>query len=53
MTDTSTTSIESGASILIYMWIDQGYLSLSSGTAVNIMIHSAGGMDYIELIELI
>ncbi len=53
MTDTSTTSIESGASILIYMWIDQGYLSLSSGTAVNIMIHSAGGMDYIELIELV
>ena len=53
MTDTSTTSVESGATVLIYMWIDQGYLSLSSGTAVNIMIHSAGGMDYIELIELI
>jgi hypothetical protein len=53
MTDTSTTSIDSGASILVNIYIDQGYLSLSSGTAVNIMIHSAGGMDYIELIELI
>jgi len=53
MTDTSATSIDSGAAILIHIWIDQGYLSLSSGTAVNIMIHSAGGMDYIELIELV
>ncbi len=53
MTDTSTTSVTSGASIIINIYIDQGYLSLSSGTAVNIMIHSAGGMDYIELIELI
>ena len=53
MSDTSTTSIDSGAALTINMYIDQGYLSLSSGTAVNIKIHSAGGMDYIELIELI
>ena len=30
----------------------QGLTSLSSGTTVNIKLHSAGGMDYIKLIRL-
>jgi len=34
-------------------WINQGYAQLSSGTTVNIKIHSAGGMDYIKLVELV
>ena len=50
---TTTTMIESGASHMVKIYIGGSYASLSSGTAVNIKIHSAGGMDYIELIELI
>jgi hypothetical protein len=29
-----------------------GTSTLSSGTTVNIKLHSAGGMDYIKLIRL-
>ena len=50
---TTTTSIASGASALINLYVDQGYASLSAGTTVNIKIHSAGGMDYIKLTELV
>ena len=52
MTDTFT--IESGVSKYINILIDYDkYRSLTSGTTVNIKIHSAGGMDYIKLIELV
>ena len=52
MSDTQT--IESGAVLTIYFVVDyDNYKSLSSGTTVNIKIHSAGGMDYIKLVELI
>jgi len=47
-------TITSGAlsnSLIVY--IGTSYKSLSSGTAVNIRIHSAGGMEYIKLIELV
>jgi len=49
---TISESIESGATIVIDIYI-LGYGSLSSGTTVNIKLHSAGGMDYIKLVELI
>ena len=52
MTTTSTT-IESGALIVVELYIDDTYKSLSSGTTINIKIHSAGGMDYIKLVELV
>jgi flagellin-like protein len=49
--------IGSGESQTIYVWIwndgTNGYSTLSSGTTVNIKIHSAGGMDYIKLVELV
>ncbi|HIH87606.1 TPA: DUF4352 domain-containing protein [Candidatus Bathyarchaeota archaeon] len=50
---TGDLSIASGApgTLTIYVGID--YESLSSGTAINIKFHSAGGMDYIKLIELV
>jgi flagellin-like protein len=52
MTDTFT--IESGDAKYIYIYIDYGgYGFLSPGTTVNVKIHSAGGMDYIKLIELV
>jgi flagellin-like protein len=52
MSDTFT--IESGDAKYIHIYIDYGnYYYLSPGTTVNIKIHSAGGMDYIKLIELV
>ena len=45
--------IDAGASTTIKIWIDLGYGSLSSGTTVNVKLHSAGGMDYIKLIKLV
>lgn len=49
---TGSDNIKSGDTLPVYIWIDKGYETLSSGTAVNIKIHSAGGMDYSKLIEL-
>ena len=50
---TTSTTITSGANALINIYIDLGYATLSAGTTVNIKVHSAGGMDYIKLIELV
>jgi len=50
---TTTTSVNSGDSVTVNFYIDQGYLTLSSGTTINVKIHSAGGMDYIKLVELV
>ncbi|MCW3988745.1 MAG: DUF4352 domain-containing protein [Candidatus Bathyarchaeota archaeon] len=49
---TTSTSITSGGSFVINVYINN-YSTLSSGTTVNIKLHSAGGMDYIKLVELI
>lgn len=46
------TSMSSGEAITVTVWIGVGYESLSSGTMVNVMIHSSGGMDFFKLIEL-
>ena len=45
-------SLAAGESDDVLIWIDQGYATLSSGTTVNVKLHSAGGMDYIKLIRL-
>ncbi len=50
---TTATKIESGVEDVITVWIGANHATLSSGTTVNVKIHSAGGMDYIKLIELI
>ena len=51
------TTYSSGESGTVQVWIwnsgTDGYGHLSSGTTVNIKLHSAGGMDYIRLVELI
>ncbi len=49
---TTSTSIPSGASYVINVYVNN-YGFLSSGTTVNIKLHSAGGMDYIKLVELV
>ena len=54
-TMTETTSITSGQTITIMFYVDPGKTgaTLSSGTTVNIRIHSSGGMDYVKLVELV
>ena len=47
------TTIDSGESMNIQVYVDEGYASLSSGTTINVKIHSAGGMDYIKLVKLV
>ena len=42
--------IESGNEVTVYVYIGDLF---SSGTTLNIKIHSAGGMDYIRLIKLV
>ena len=49
---TTPFSIESGASNTVKVWVGESYGSLSSGTTVNIKLHSASGMDYIKLVQL-
>jgi len=49
----STATITSGATAQITVYVGAVYGTLSSGTTVNIKIHSAGGMDYIKLIKLV
>jgi hypothetical protein len=47
--------IESGVTNAVTVWIDDlpaDLVLLSSGTTVNIKIHSASGMDYIKLVQL-
>jgi hypothetical protein len=53
MTVTTTYSLESGETGAVIVWVGDTYATLSSGTTVNVKIHSAGGMDYIKLIELV
>lgn len=52
---TRQTSIPSGQTKIIEFYIDpqKSGTPLSSGTTVNINIHSTGGMDYIKLVELV
>jgi flagellin-like protein len=46
-------SLTAGAPDTVIIWIASGGGStLSSGTTVNIKLHSAGGMDYIRLVKL-
>ena len=49
----TSTKIESGVEDVITVWVGVNHATLSSGTTVNVKIHSAGGMDYIKLIELV
>jgi flagellin-like protein len=46
-------TIDSGATGEIEVYVACNYGSYTSGTTVNVKIHSAGGMDYIKLITLV
>jgi flagellin-like protein len=52
---TVATTITSGETKIVYFWIDPNKAgsTLSSGTTINIKLHSAGGMDYLKLVELV
>jgi flagellin-like protein len=46
-------TLESGQSGTVFVLVSSGTVTqLTSGTTVNIKLHSAGGMDYIKLIRL-
>jgi len=46
-------SLTAGDDATVMVYISSTYGTLSSGTTVNIKLHSAGGMDYIKLIRLV
>ena len=50
---TTAETINSGDTRAIRVYIACNYELYTSGTTVNIKIHSAGGMDYIKLITLV
>ena len=45
------------ANVLIYISYDTAlgtkWASLTSGTTINVKMHSAGGMDYIKMVEIV
>jgi FlaG/FlaF family flagellin (archaellin) len=49
---TASTTLTSGASTTVNIYIDQGYATLSTRTVINVRIHCAGGAEYIKSIEL-
>lgn len=52
---TVTTVVTSGDTVTVFFWMDSAKAgtTLTSGTTINIKIHSSGGMDYIKLVELV
>lgn len=56
-TMSSAETVLSGATSTINIFVDGGTdgwgAPVTSGTTINLKIHSAGGMDYIKLIELV
>jgi hypothetical protein len=46
-------TVNPGESLSVHVYISETYSTLTSGTTVNVKIHSAGGMDYIRLVELV
>ena len=52
---TTASTLTSGETKVVLFWLDSGKSgsTLSSGTTINVKIHSAGGMDYIKLVELV
>jgi len=46
-------ALESGTSVTLYInIIGKADVTFTSGTTVNVKLHSAGGMDYIRLVQL-
>jgi flagellin-like protein len=50
---TTSTTLLSGETGTILVWVGRDYGTLSSGTTLNLKIHSTGGMDYLKLITLV
>jgi len=51
-------TLDPGQEITVHIWIQEGFPAsatghFSSGTTLNIKFHSAGGMDYIKIVELV
>ncbi|OGD59176.1 hypothetical protein A3K78_08715 [Candidatus Bathyarchaeota archaeon RBG_13_52_12] len=50
---TTGLGLASGETKTTVIWIADNYKSFTAGTTINIKLHSAGGMDYLKLIELV
>jgi hypothetical protein len=50
---TNTQVIHSGETLVIHVFLDHDRSTLSSGTFVNLNLHSADGMDFPIVVELI
>jgi flagellin-like protein len=48
----NTQVIKSGATLVIHVFLDHDRSTLSSGTSVNLKLHSAGGMDFPRVVVL-
>ena len=53
LTTATPWKLDSGEPGTVTLWVGLNYLTLSSGTTIDIKLHSAGGMDYIKLVQLI
>ncbi len=53
LTTATPWKLDSGEADTVVLWVGLNYLTLSSGTTIDIKLHSAGGMDYIKLVQLI
>ncbi len=52
LTAATSWTLNSGESGTVILWVGNTYLTLSSGTTIDVKLHSADGMDYIKLIQL-
>ncbi|MGQ9679329.1 MAG: archaellin/type IV pilin N-terminal domain-containing protein [Candidatus Bathyarchaeia archaeon] len=46
-------TLTSGYSDTIVIKIKKGWQTVSSGTTINIKLHSTGGMEYLKMVELV
>ena len=52
LTAATSWTLNSGESGTIILWVGNTYLTLSSGTTIDVKLHSGGGIDYNKLIQL-
>ena len=53
MTKNPVFTIMSGQTRNVNIWIGKDHSTLTSGTTINIKLHSSGGIDYIKLVGLV
>jgi len=49
----ATLTLTSGQTGTVVIMIDEDWQTVSSGTTINIKLHSTGGMEYLKMVELV